>query len=113
MALAIREHVISRPEDLQAFLDTHPLQQFYGGEHAYLLSDYKTSLTDAGLRLVSVLNPLSSDINLYPLSRNELKKRIIDKWGLPFQWLIPNWLLRLKGEMMDAPGRTYSFVARK
>jgi SAM-dependent methyltransferase len=113
MALAIREHVISRPEDLQAFLDTHPLQRFYGGEHAYLLSEYKTALTRAGLRLVSVLNPLSSDINLYPLSRNELKSRIIAKRGLPYRWLVPNWVLRLRGEFMDSPGRPYSFVAKK
>jgi len=113
IALAIREHVISRREDLQVFLEAHPLHRLYGGEHAYLLADYIGALTQAGLRLVSVLNPLSTDINLYPLSRDELKSRIAAKWRLPSRRLIPDWMLRLKGDAMNDPGRPYSFVGRK
>jgi ubiquinone/menaquinone biosynthesis C-methylase UbiE len=32
--VATREHVISHPNHLQKFLENHPLQQLYGGEHA-------------------------------------------------------------------------------
>jgi hypothetical protein len=31
--IAVRDHVISKPEDLPKFLDTHPLHNLYGGEH--------------------------------------------------------------------------------
>lgn len=113
MALALREHVITKPEDLPAFLDIHPLHRLYGGEHAYLLADYVGALTGGGLRLVSVLNPLASDINLYPLSRRELKSRIASKWRLPASFLVPDWLLRVRGERMTDPGRPYSFIATK
>jgi hypothetical protein len=98
---------------LQVFLEAHPLHRLYGGEHAYLLAEYIGALTQAGLRLVSVLNPLSTDINLYPLSRDELKSRIAAKWRLPSPRLIPDWMLRLKGDAMNDPGRPYSFVGRK
>jgi SAM-dependent methyltransferase len=113
LAVAIREHVITRPEDLQAFLDRHPLQRYYGGEHAYLLDEYLTSIGNAGLRIISVLNPLETDINLYPLTRQALKSRIATKWGLPSPRWIPDWLLRLKGCFMNDPGRPYSFICRK
>jgi ubiquinone/menaquinone biosynthesis C-methylase UbiE len=113
LAIAIREHVITRPEDLQAFLERHPLQQYYGGEHAYLLNDYVTAIENAGLRITSVLNPLESDINLYPLTQQQLKSRIASKWRLPSTQWIPDWLLRLKGSLMNDPGRPYSFIASK
>jgi SAM-dependent methyltransferase len=111
--LATREHVLSMPEDLTAFLDAHPLQSLYGGEHAYLLAEYTTAIAASGLDLRAVLNPLASDINLYPLSKRDLKRRIALKWRLPGGWCIPDWLLRLKGALMRQPGRPYSFVATK
>lgn len=111
--LATREHVLSRPEDLPAFLDAHPLHSLYGGEHAYVLAEYTGAIVGAGLKLRATLNPLASDINLYPLSREGLKRRIAAKWGVPGGWCIPDWLLRLKGARMQQPGRPYSFVAVK
>lgn len=113
LAVAIREHVITRPEDLQAFLERHPLQQYYGGEQAYLLGDYVRALEHAGLRITAMLNPLESDINLYPLTQQELKSMIAAKWRLPSPRWIPDWLLRLKGSLMNDPGRPYSFVCQK
>jgi SAM-dependent methyltransferase len=113
LTVAVREHVLSRPEDLDDFLRAHPLQQLYGGEHAYLLADYVGSLRNAGLQITAILNPLASDINLYPLTIEELKRRIARKWRLPSTHLIPNWLLRVKGALMSTPGRPYSFVATK
>ena len=58
--VAVREHVISRPEDLPAFLDLHPLHKLYGGENAFLLPQYEAAIRGAGFQLEVVLSPLES-----------------------------------------------------
>ena len=70
----VREHVISRRSHLQAFLDAHPLHSLYGGENAYLLSDYKHAITNSGLQLNLVLSPLQSVINFAPYDLITLRK---------------------------------------
>ena len=47
--VALREHVISRQEDLSVFLNGHPLHRLYGGERAYLLREYITAIESTGL----------------------------------------------------------------
>ena len=42
--IAVREHVISKPEDLDEFLSSHPLQKFHGGENAFMLDEYITAI---------------------------------------------------------------------
>src|SRR4029077_277791 len=42
--LAIKEHVADTPEELDAFLRSHPLHHLYGGEHAFALKKYIQSL---------------------------------------------------------------------
>lgn len=111
--LAVREHVISRPEHLGAFLSAHPMHHLFGGEHAYLLADYLAAIRNAGLSVVAVMNPLSSDINLHPLTRNMIKQRIAAKWHLPSAAMIPNFVLALRGALLGDPGRPYSFLAQK
>jgi SAM-dependent methyltransferase len=111
--VAIREHVLSRHEDLSEFLKSHPMHRYYGGENAYLLAEYLKAIKQAGLQITAIYNPLASDVNLYPLTQQELKRRIAKKYCLPFASAIPNWLLRLKGAFMTTPGRPYSFVAVK
>jgi len=110
--VATREHVISKKEDLDAFLNAHPLHNLYGGEHAYLLKEYTGAITDSGLKLEKVLNPASSDINLYPQSKQKVKKQISSKLMAP-DFLIPDFILTLRASFSNAPGRHYSFVARK
>jgi len=111
--IATREHVLSRREDLQAFLDSHPLHFLYGGENAYLLSDYISAITEAGIKLVKVLNPLESDINLFPQTMIGLKTQMAQKRFLPFPYLVPDWLLSWKGRRVETPGRLYSFLGKK
>jgi len=111
--IATREHVLSRPEDLQAFLDSHPLHRLYGGENAFLLKEYTSALTAAGIKLEKILNPLESDINLFPQSKAEVKAHLARKLFLPFPELIPDWLLSWRGRALDLPGRLYSFLGRK
>lgn len=110
--LANREHVISKPEDLPVFLAAHPLHRLYGGEHAFLLSDYERALRAAGLAIERRLNPLASDINLAPQTREQLLA------GQPIWWrMLPAplglWLLTQAGTWLKAPGRLYSFMAHK
>ena len=111
--IATREHVLSRSEDLPAFLKSHPLHQLYGGEHAYLLDEYIKAIGSAGIQLDHVLNPMQSDINLYPETRESTKQRWARKARLPFAAIVPNAALRLVGSLSDMPGRLYSFVGRR
>lgn len=111
--IATREHVISRKEDLPAFLESHPLHRYYGGENAYLLREYTDAIERAGLRISSVLNPLETPINFYPATRGELKARMARKLRLPLAGLIPDAALTLAGRWMNTPGRLFTFVARK
>jgi len=113
MMLATREHVISRPEDLGAFLKSHPLHALYGGENAFLLDEYLNAIRAAGIRLSEVLNPFESDINLYPETQYSLKIRMARKLRLPSASLIPNALLSWKGKRLDNPGRLYTFFGFK
>lgn len=111
--LATREHVVSKKEDIPAFQENHPLHHLYGGEYAYLLDEYVSALKGAGLAIINQLNPMSSDINLYPSSRIEVKKRWASRIGFPIARMIPDKLLELRGEQISDPGRLYSFVTRK
>jgi SAM-dependent methyltransferase len=111
--IATREHVISRKEDLDPFLRSHPLHRLYGGEHAYLLAEYQAAIERAGLRITKLLNPYASDINLFPDSRAELKRRIAKRLCLPSSALVPGFLLDWLGSWSSQPGRHYSFIAGK
>lgn len=110
--IATREHVISRLEDLPVFLAGHPLHKMYGGEHAYLLDEYLEAISSGGLVLTRVLNPYQSDINLFPGTVKDLKQSLAGRYRR-LSMLIPNFLLARLGARNNAPGRLYSFVARK
>jgi SAM-dependent methyltransferase len=111
--IAAREHVISRGQDLQAFLDGHPLHKLYGGENAYTLAEYQNALTGAGLIVDQILNPYESNINCYPQTLTDIKHRWARKLHLPSSKLIPDRLLRWTGELIDTPGRLYTFIGHK
>jgi len=123
--IAIREHVISRQDDKQAFLDAHPLHQLYGGENAFLLAEYEMALTQSGLHLQHVLAPLESEINYAPYTLASLHAEIAQRLGrrLPGAGHVVKMLLavpgvwglarRLLAIVDNRPGRHYSFVATK
>lgn len=112
MFIATREHVISRSKDIDAFLESHPLHKLYGGENAYMLREYIAAITDGGLKISKVLNSYESDINLYPDTVSEYRKRIGKKIGLPVS-LVTSALLKLRGRFDQTPGRLYTFVGHK
>ena len=119
--MIFQEHVISRDEDLPAFLESHALHSLYGGEHAYRLDVYLESLRSAGFVIDRILNPCESDINLCPGTKADVRKAIVGgisrRTGIPTallpRWLVPPFLLKWSGEKNSTPGRRYSFLARK
>jgi len=110
--IATREHVISRHEDLDAFLAGHPLHKLYGGENAYLLQEYLDAIRGGDIMLTAILNPYQSNINLYPETVAGLKRRIAAKLHVP-NIPIPDIALGWLGNMSKVPGRLFTFVGRK
>jgi SAM-dependent methyltransferase len=124
MFVAAREHVISKEDDLEKFLDQHPLHHLYGGEHAFLLDRYVGALKSAGFASVEVLSPLKSPINLFPYTIDTLRDAVIAKAcrKLPAEsvWRallgsdrIFELLLSLAERFDNRAGRLYSFVCVK
>ncbi len=111
--IATREHVISKSEDLNKFLKDHPLHHLYGGEYAYLLKEYKSAITRAGIRLIHILNPFQSDINLYPDTIKGLKVHLSKRMMFPWPKLVPYISLSLLGSLINTPGRLYTFIGEK
>lgn len=118
-----REHVISKESDLGAFLDAHPLHKLYGGEHAFMLSEYAAAIRAAGLELKRELGPFDSPINYAPLSSLELKDTVCRSIRfkaardiaavLLDSKVILSLYLRYLTLRSDSPGRLYSFLAVK
>jgi ubiquinone/menaquinone biosynthesis C-methylase UbiE len=121
--IAIREHVISHPQDLEAFLEAHPLHRHYGGEHAYLLREYLRAIRGAGFRSVRVLPPFASAINLAPSTPQSILRELAERaaggnrlmrraltgmFAIPGAWSVARTLLRMAD---NRPGRLYSFTA--
>ncbi len=123
--IAVREHVISRSEDLPAFFEVHPLHKLYGGENAFMLRHYEAAIRSSGFRLSAVLGPLESPINFAPYTLNSLQAALALRAsrGLPglsrllqsALALPPVWSLarRLLARVDHRPGRLYSFVAER
>lgn len=121
--IAVREHVISRPDDLQQFFELHPLHNLYGGENAFLLGQYEEAIQNAGFRLSSVLTPLDSPINFAPYTLQSLQTELAQRAsrGLPgFKQLVRGalavpavWSIakHLLARIDHRPGRLYSFIA--
>jgi len=120
----LREHVISKQEDLDRFLAQHPLHRLYGGENAFPLPRYVDSLRSAGFAAIDVLSPLTSPINLFPYTAETLRLAVIGKlsrkiplaplWRGVFasQWLF-DMLLKGAERFDNRPGRLYSFVCTR
>jgi SAM-dependent methyltransferase len=122
--VAVREHVISRKNDLPIFLARHPLHRLYGGENAFLLSQYTNAMLQAGFAIEVVLSPLSSVINYAPYTERTLKNVIADRLGgtpairrvlrnalsLSGLWSVVRTMLSWVDRR---PGRLYSFVCTR
>ncbi len=126
--IATREHVISRPEDLEAFLRSHGTNKYHGGENAYPVNVYKNALIAGNLKIVRVLGPLDSPLNYYPMTYDEWRMccaspfsrifgngitlRVWNEKHLPGRCLL-SLSARTRGGLDKTPGRLYSFISQK
>ncbi len=123
--IAVREHVISRAEDLPRFLEIHPLHKLYGGENAFQLHEYVDALKSCGLRVDEVIAPLESPINFAPQTLESLQHEIAKRLtrGIPGLMQLAARFLAMRsvwsvtrGQLTridNRPGRLYSFMAHK
>jgi SAM-dependent methyltransferase len=126
--VATREHVISKREDLQAFLDSHLLHKFYGGENAFLLNEYLSAIKSSGLRIERAMAPLDSPINYFPMTMEQcfvhctrpaaaLIGRSVTNLLFNQRHLVGRALMKMLVSALNkrdqTPGRLYSFVAAK
>lgn len=121
--LATREHVLSRKEDLQTFLNAHALHFLYGGENAYLLDEYIQAIKQSGLKIKRLIGPWENVINYAPMTQSEvysmigkmLAHRVGDK--LAQRLISHQMIVSLIGHYLSyksqSPGRHYSFLAIK
>lgn len=109
--IAIREHVLTDEKDLTAFLQNHPLQKYYGGEHAYTHEQYLHAIHTSGLELVTILKHFESPINYMPLDENIFKKKL-GALG-QFKFIQKIALKYLAQKEKNKPGRLYTYLARK
>lgn len=119
--LACREHVVRNARDLARFLESHPVHEMAGNEHAFRREEYERAFSRAGLQLRTVLRPLESVINAYPRARTDEELA-----GLPARWLArigPAGKLLAGAPVVDsclrsiavrrAPGSMYTFLATR
>jgi SAM-dependent methyltransferase len=118
--LAIRDHVVDHPRQLEEFFARHPLHSRYGGENAYPLQGYREALRSAGFRIRREFGPLDSQVNLSPYtprSLGELLRRRLARIpggglvgsiaGSPF---IVAVALRIASAVYRPPGRMHAFL---
>ena len=121
--IATREHVISKPGDLDIFLQKHATHRYTGGENAHLLGEYSGALKRAGFNDIRVVGPLESVINYYPMSQSEFSDLCYNTLGKHLGAKIAHLLATRRfviklfgwyGMVRDnRPGRLYSFFARR
>jgi len=121
--LICREHVVDNEEQLNQFLNEHPVHQLAGSEHAYSLETYTEAITAAGLQLTKVLGPWDSIINAFPTARSNEELNRLPEQVLAERFSHLTKLIRFipgihaltwrRIRAYRAPGRLYSFMAVK
>jgi SAM-dependent methyltransferase len=121
LLVSTRDHVVTGPHQMQAFLDAHPLHHLYGGENAFTIVQYRAALSDAGLRIEQELGSFDSVINYAPQSPETIREEIAARLGplgdVARTALKPAPLfsaaMRALSFIDRRPGRVVSFVCRK
>jgi ubiquinone/menaquinone biosynthesis C-methylase UbiE len=125
LLFATREHVVSNQQELELFLEHHPLHQLTGSEMAYTLPVYYDSIVGSGLRLLRAFKPLDSVVNYFPMPESRVNQYLIasapHRFGAFLHRFIgalniwQEYIRRRDSETghLTGPGRPFSFVARK
>ncbi len=130
--ITIRDHVIFDEQDKAWFLESHPLQKYYGGENAFTPQEYKNAMQQAGLAIKKELKFYDSIINYFPNERKNIESKILQEtnirllslrnkigfWAnIPFlQTIYFDYLDKKYGKIIDeksVAGRMYSYICVK
>lgn len=129
--LTVRDHVVYNAKDKEWFLESHPLQKYYGGENAFTFQEYIIAMKGANLSVINVIKHFDSVINYFPMTRAErnepnekrekqLEALLVNKIGglgrLPFVKSLYKKRINFQPDVFDeskVPGRMYSFIAQK
>jgi 2-polyprenyl-3-methyl-5-hydroxy-6-metoxy-1,4-benzoquinol methylase len=115
LLLTTRDHVLYNAKEKPLFLAKHPLHQYYGGENAFMLSEYKAAIQKAGFTIAKVLGPVDTVINYAPWNKAKISAMIKERVGLTitFQPILALAWWFIKQHLSKAPGRLYSFLLLK
>ena len=123
MFIAVRDHVIATKADLPKFLDSHPLHYLYGGENAYLRSEYLGAIRSANFKIEQILDAFDSPINYYPHTYATLKQEVANRLNsLPMLRGVASiflnnaifpYTLKILSKLDRRPGRAISFICYK
>jgi len=118
--VTMRDHVITGPDQMPAFFDTHSMHHLYGGENAFTMEQYRGALETAGLSIIEELNSFQSVINYDPNSPAMIRKMAAEKFGplkplmsVIFSCMPFSLLCALLAKFDNRPGRLVSFVCEK
>jgi 2-polyprenyl-3-methyl-5-hydroxy-6-metoxy-1,4-benzoquinol methylase len=130
--ITVRDHVIYDAQDKKKFLDTHPLQKYYGGENAFTEKEYTNAIELAGLKIEKIFKHYDTVINYYPLSTKEfydiknikenqikesLRKKISFLCKIPFILSLYKKKIGFNFDKVfnesEISGRMYTYIARK
>jgi hypothetical protein len=118
--MTLRDHVITGPDQLPAFLARHPLHKLYGGENAFTLAQYRDALAAAGLGVRHEWRSFQSVVNYDPYTPADLRGLVATRFGAlrpviaALLRLVPFAVLGRALTLVDrTPGRLVSFLAIK
>ena len=113
--ITVRDHVIIDEPDKLKFLKRHPLHQFYGGENAFTLDQYREAFVKAGFDIKQQLGPTDSDINLFPFTEPKFKTMVGNKIPVLGKLSLVQKLAwnYYRNHLQKLPGRIYTFIAVK
>jgi ubiquinone/menaquinone biosynthesis C-methylase UbiE len=132
LLITVRDHVVLDETDKKWFLESHPLQKFYGGENAFTADEYKSAMVNAGFTIKQELKHFDSIINYFPTKKTEKETRtaefenfvnslIVKKTGIFIRFRMVRDLAEkfVKRKLIHpydekrVPGRMYTFLAIK
>jgi SAM-dependent methyltransferase len=76
---ALRDHVVTGPEQLDAFFNSHPLHKRYGGENAFTEACYALAIESAGLRIGGKWRTFDAPFAYAPKSREDIARDIAQR----------------------------------
>lgn len=121
--LATREHVVDDEQQLQVFLENHPVHKFSGGENAYPIEKYIATFEQSNLKVIKCLAPFDTVINHYPKSNAQLSSELFEVITHKFGKVAASVMTKLDfvetyyrhrlSVDCNFPGRLYSFLCTK